>query len=189
MWYFPFFSYNGNYRTTKHKISVFGIRWSELWKQSPHSIPLTHIFGAICGGFKRLWIMRFFWLSLYSLLPVRLLVLPPLVLFDECSLRRSRGFFWPALSLSFVLSWSWLRLTVLTILILIFCSLVTLWCTWLWCGLGDGGNYHRVGGGMLLSLHLLHSDKPKPECVQGSHSCTDSILHPQWFIVPMVCSS
>lgn len=74
--------------------------------------------------------------------------------------------------LSFLLSPSWLHLAFLTILILIVCSLVTLWCTWLWCGLRDGGNYHRVGGGMPMSLHLLHGDKPQPRVQQGS-----SILH------------
>lgn len=99
-------------------------------------------------------------------------MLPTILLFDNCSLRQSRSSFWLALSLVFLLSPPWLHLAFLTILILIACSLVTLWCTWLWCGLRDGGNYHRVGGGMPLSLHLLHGDKPQPRVQQEN-----SILH------------
>lgn len=118
-----------------------------------------------------------------SLLPVWLFVLPPFVLFADCSLRQSRSSAWLFLSLSFLFLQSWLHLAFLTILILIVCSLVTLWCTWLWCGLRDGGNYHRVGGGMPLSLHLLHGDKPQQGCSRGTQTCTASphsgYLHPQ----------
>lgn len=104
--------------------------------------------------------------------PCMALCLPSLLLFDNCSLRQSRSSFWFVLSV-FSSPPSWLHLAFLTILILIVCCLVTLWCTWLWCGLRDGGNYHRVGGGMPLSLHLLHGDKPHPRVQQGN-----SILQP-----------
>lgn len=154
-------------------------------RNKAHMVSHWHIFGGIFTDFNEfqrlsiiIIILFLLWLSLssrdksQSLLPVRLFVLPPILLFDNCSLRQSRSSFWLVLSLSFLLPPSRLHPGFLTILIPIVCSLVTLWCTWLWCGLRDGGNYHRVGGGMPLSLHLLHGDKPQPRVQQG-----DSIQH------------
>lgn len=56
MLYFPFFL---TMETTNHKTQNIrvGHQWSELWKKSPHSIPLTHIFETflwISNDFKRL---------------------------------------------------------------------------------------------------------------------------------------